>query len=252
MTQIGYRQRPGLSGTQLVKLAKSPLHYKHAVDNPSEPTPAMEFGTAAHTLVLEPQLFSQQYAVFQGEGTRASKEYKAFALANSAKSILKQEEYQDLQQMLTALQGKQLASRLLFHEQGLNEHEMYWVDPATQVQCKGKLDRYLPDLNIVVDYKTANDASAQAFNKYKAHSLGYYLQAAHYQAGIKHTHQLESVPAFVFVVQETEAPFDVKVYELDQQSIDEAHAKRDELLQVYGECMRTGVWYGYSEEMGKI
>lgn len=247
-----YRQRPGLSGTQLVKLAKSPLHYKHAVDNPSEPTPAMEFGTAAHAMVLEPHAFTQQYAVFNGEGTRASKEYKAFAQQHAGKCILKQEEHSDLVQMLMVLYSKQLASRLLFHEQGLNEHEMYWTDPVTQVLCKGKLDRYLPDLNIVVDFKTASDASSSSFNKYKAHSLGYYLQAAHYQAGIKHTHQLESVPAFVFVVQETEAPFDVKVYELDQQSIDEAHAKRDELLQVYAECMRTGVWYGYSEEMGKI
>lgn len=245
-----YRQRPGLSGTQLVKLAKSPAHYKEYVANPPEPTPAMEFGTAAHTLVLEPQLFNQQYAIFNGEGTRASKEYKAFAAAHAGKEILKQDEYDRLLGMQAALKQHALATSLLFVEPGVSELELHWSDH--DVACKGKLDRYLTKGNVIVDYKTAADASDAAFNSYKAKSLGYYLQASHYQSGIKHAYQLESVPAFVFVVQETEAPFAIQVYELDPQSVDAAHGKRMELLEMYRVCMETGSWPSYPEEIKRI
>lgn len=245
--ELGYRQKPGLSGTQLVKLARSPAHYKYSVEHPTEPTTAMEFGTAAHKLVLETESFDNDYAIYRGEGTRASKEYKEFAAGVEGKKILKADEYECLQGMLTALKGHTLARRLLFDEAGHNEHELFWTDE--DVLCKGKLDRYLIELNIVVDYKTASDASESAFNSWKAKSMGYYLQAAHYQAGLRVD---GVVPAFIFVVQETEAPYGVQVYELDQVSIDAAHEQRKQLLGVYKECMASGVWRSYEETIKKI
>lgn len=246
---MNYRSKPGLSGTQLVQLDRSPAHYNYLVQNPIEPTPAMEFGTAAHTMVLETAFFNTRYAVYKGEGTRASKEYKEFALQNQGKSILKQEDYDRILGMVTELERHGLARELLLHSTGKNEHELYWQE--SNVTCKGKLDRYL-DSNVVVDYKTAHDASPASFNAYKAKSMGYYLQAAHYQAGIKATTGTVAVPAFVFVVQETEAPFAIQVYELDQMSIDRAHERRLQLLETYKMCLDSGVWNGYQEDVIKL
>jgi len=246
---MSYRSKPGISGTQLVQLDRSPAHYNYLVQNPIEPTPAMEFGTAAHTMVLETAFFNTRYAVFKGEGTRASKEYKEFAAYNKGKLILKQEDFDRITGMVTELERHGLARELLLHSTGKNEHELYWQEAG--VTCKGKLDRYL-DSNVVVDFKTAHDASPSSFNSYKARSMGYYLQAAHYQAGIRATTGSVSVPAFVFVVQETEAPFAIQVYELDQVSIDRAHERRLQLLEVYKACLDTGVWNGYNEEVIKL
>lgn len=246
---MNYRDRLGLSGTQLVQLDRSPAHYRHLLDNPIEPTPAMEFGTAAHTMVLETAFFNTRYAVFKGEGTRASKEYKEFAAVNQGKTILKQDDYERILGMVTELERHGLARELLLHASGKNEHELYWTE--AKVVCKGKLDRYL-DSNVVVDYKTAHDASPASFNAYKAKSMGYYLQAAHYQAGIRATTGTIAVPAFVFVVQETEAPFAIQVYELDQMSIDRAHERRLQLLDVYKACSEANIWNGYQEEIIKL
>ena len=53
MPEAEYRALPGLSGTGVVKLLKSPALYRESVDNPTPPTPAMALGTAFHALVLE-------------------------------------------------------------------------------------------------------------------------------------------------------------------------------------------------------
>ena len=247
---MNYRQNPALSGTQLVALSKSPAHYKHLIDNPIEPTPAMEFGTAAHTMLLETQHFNSRYAVYRGEGTRASKEYKDFASKYPNTTIIKQADYERILDMMTVLRQHSLASTLLMSDGGQNELELYWSEAG--VACKGKIDRYLPAENVVIDYKTASDASPDSFNQWKARSMGYYLQAAHYQAGIKAKHSGTAVPAFVFVVQETEAPYGVQVYELDSSSIDKAHEKRAELLEVYKLSLELGKWNNYKEEILKL
>lgn len=248
MTISSYRQVAALSGTGLVKLARSPKHYREYVDYPQEPTAAMQLGTAVHTMVLEMSTFSSQYAIFLGEGTRASKEYKAFAASNVGKTILKQDELDTISACVTALRENPLAKRLLWDEPGLNEHELHWQENG--VPCKGKLDRWLPEKKIVVDLKTASDASEAAFNQWKAKSMGYYLQAAHYQSGLRDADGV--VPAFLFVVVETEAPYGVAIYELSQEKIDEAHEQRKELLETYKRCMETGVWSGYPQEIRKI
>jgi hypothetical protein len=247
---MNYRSKPGISGTQLVQLDRSPAHYNYLTQNPIEPTPAMEFGTAAHTMLLETSLFNSRYAVYTGEGTRASKEYKEFASKQVGKSIIKNEDYERILDMMTVLQNHSLARELLINSKGQNELELYWTEAG--VNCKGKLDRYLPAENVVVDYKTAHDASPDSFNQWKAKAMGYYLQSAHYQAGIKALHSGTAVPAFVFVVQETEAPYGVQVYELDTISIDKAHEKRAELLQVYKLSVETGKWMSYKEEVIKL
>jgi len=197
-------------------------------------------------MVLEPETFKDRYAVFSGEGTRASKEYKEFLAQNPNKSILKLNEMDRILDMVTAIENHTLARELLLHSPGKNELELYWNDRS--VPCKGKLDRYL-DSNVIVDYKTAYDASPEAFNHWKAKNLGYYLQAAHYQAYFMQQHM---APAFVFVVQETEAPFAIQVYELDQTSIDLAHEQRNNLLDLYRSCIENDNWHGYKEEILKL
>jgi len=60
-----YHGGPGTNKGLLDVVARSPLHAKalldRANDDRPEPTPAMQLGTALHTLVLEPEAFADQY-----------------------------------------------------------------------------------------------------------------------------------------------------------------------------------------------
>lgn len=66
MTAEEYHAAPGLSNSGLCDLMVSPLRYWHCWLNPNrpkeEPTPFMQFGSALHCAVLEPDKFDSRYA----------------------------------------------------------------------------------------------------------------------------------------------------------------------------------------------
>ena len=55
MTEAYYNRRKGIRRSDLWKLKRSPAHFKYAVENPAEQSPAMAFGSAVHMAVLEPR-----------------------------------------------------------------------------------------------------------------------------------------------------------------------------------------------------
>ena len=60
-----YHSGPGISKSGLDLIHRSPLHF-HAVvtaENDRVPTPAQELGTAAHALILEPDVFTATYCL---------------------------------------------------------------------------------------------------------------------------------------------------------------------------------------------
>lgn len=60
-----YHSGPGISKSGLDLIHRSPMHY-HAVvtaENDRVPTPAQELGTAAHALILEPEVFTATYCL---------------------------------------------------------------------------------------------------------------------------------------------------------------------------------------------
>ncbi|HXI85327.1 MAG TPA: PD-(D/E)XK nuclease-like domain-containing protein [Verrucomicrobiae bacterium] len=63
---IDYHAAPGLSNSALADLAVSPLRFWHLHVNPNRPgeesTPYLQFGSALHTAVLEPDEFEKRYA----------------------------------------------------------------------------------------------------------------------------------------------------------------------------------------------
>lgn len=60
-----YHGGPGISKSGLDLIHRSPLHYNAVVtaENDRVPTPAQELGTAAHALILEPEVFTATYCL---------------------------------------------------------------------------------------------------------------------------------------------------------------------------------------------
>ena len=95
---------------------------------------------------------------------------------------------------------------------------------------------------IIVDYKTAADASTDGFIRH-ALKYGYDFQSAMYSEGVEAI--TGKRPRFVFIAQEKEAPYSGNVMEADELFIQRGKDKFRELLGIYAECMKTGNWYGY-------
>lgn len=251
MEEKEYRVAPGLSGSQLGLLHSCPEKFKYAQEHPREATAAMKFGSLSHMAVLEPHLLAGTYSV-QLAGVdyrRSSKIGKANieALEGSGKEVIKHEDYTKAVEMAAKVHAHPVASRVL--GSGQNERALFGEEDG--VVIKGKLDNYNAETNVLTDYKTGADVSPAGF-KWKVKDFGYLLQLSHYQALAKQAEGKEAYPGVLIVAQESEAPYAVVVYEIPQAAIDEAHATRRELLSIYAECVRSGVWPGYDKGEGIV
>jgi hypothetical protein len=61
--------------------------------------------------------------------------------------------------------------------------------------------------------------------------------------------QGRGVDRFGFILVENEPPFASRVVELDRSAITRGHEALKPLKEKYAECVRTGKWPGYSEEI---
>ena len=232
-----YHSTKALSKSGLDQFRKSPAHFRAWQDGIAtiESTPAMEFGTAAHMAVLEPQKFIAKYTVFTGD--RRTKEGKAAwqAIIDGGKTPLSQDQWDSVNGVASAVLAHPAAAELIA---GIPSHgfEVSYFDNWMGVKVKARIDGLCKDY--IIDLKTTQDASPSAFAKSVA-QFRYHVQAAWYQT-------ITKVNRFVFIAVEKEAPYGVACYELDQQAIDLGVQIIDETLPMFRECEALNSWPCYS------
>lgn len=239
-----YDRAPGERWSLLRHLRRSPLHYQHAVKTVSAQSAPMRFGSAAHCVVFEPDQFDRRYVVYseskcKGEGAR--KKWEAFQEENAHKTILSPEEYDRAQFLGEAVRRHPYAAALLLD--GRAEVPLTWTDPRTGLSCKCRLDWVTPE-HAVVDLKSARNLDERAFAA-QAWRLAYFQQMDYYRSGLGANlkRSAECVPVSIIAV-ESEAPFDVAVFQLDDESMIAAREEVERLINTLLICRRDNVWPG--------
>lgn len=244
-----YREARGLSSSGAKKLLRSPMHYRMEVDTPSKPTASMNFGTAVHAGILEPDWFRDRVAKAPecDRRTAAGKSLWAqFLLHSAGKTVLSMDDFDRAQACIYAVREHPAASRLL--DGAESEVSLFWTDGRYKVPCKARLDALKG--GIIVDVKTCQDASPDGFARAMATYL-YDLQAAFYCSGCEHV--LNASPeAFVFVAVESEPPHAVAVYELGAASILAGAHRADIAMERYAAAKASGQWPGYDPRINRI
>lgn len=253
MTEQEYNLAEGVRRSDLWLINDSPEKFKYAHDNPQEPTPALLFGSACHKMVLEPETFSDEYAIAPvcDRRTKDGKAvWEAFAEQNNGKTIITAADSEVMVDMEAALNRCSLAHSLI-HLDGETEVPFFWTDAETGEKCKVKLDRLINCLDgriAIVDYKTAKSAETNRFNS-EIWKLGYHVQAAMYSEAVMICKNLDYRPLFLFVVQEKAAPYSVNVIEVSEDVMNAGSAKFHELLNTYHECKTVDMWPGYVDDV---
>lgn len=219
MPNNDYRAADGVNWSTLKHILTSPRAYKHALNTPVEPTPAMLFGTAVHCRVLEPYTYQDCLVEVPNEYVTAS---GALSTAKAAKEWRAQQPEHAI--LLTATQIDAIESifrNIVLHNAArpaleladVREHPLFWTDPATGIFCKA-----CPDACNgfrVLDVKTwapRGKFSADAFMR-EAINRGYLGQLGFYAAGMRENgHKVECMQ---FLVLQSVAPYDVMLLELD-------------------------------------
>lgn len=246
-----YQQWPAVSKHDLDLVARSPAHYQAAKQHPPETTAAMHFGTAAHAWILEPHKAPAEVAVRPryDRRTKAGKEaYAEFEAMSIGKTIIGEDESRRLAAMAAAVSKNKIARSL--------------IDQAKHIEASvfvhneqfGVATRCRPDIihdNVVVDLKTAADASPKAFASSMV-KFRYHVQAAYYLDLCRKAGEVTDDAQFVFLVVEKLPPYGVALYSVKPEDIDRGRLQYERDLQRYAHCLKSGQWFGYSEAIGYL
>ena len=235
-----YHADPAVNASKL-KLINShgPHAYWNCFLNPErpekKPTPAMLLGTLTHSCILEPDSFAEQFAVVSNRKTKKGKEEEAEAKEKGMTAVTQSD--MDLAlNMRAAVFDDQEAKKLL--QKGVAEKSWWQDDEKTGLTMKARTDWFTGDT--IVDLKTSRSgASPKEFAKAVA-NFGYHIQAAHYL-------EVTRAKRFIFLVVQSEWPFDVGLYELDEQRIDLGYRQRRQALDQISECQISDHWPSHSE-----
>ena len=181
MNNKEYHASPAVSNSKLSRFLESP----RLMNTPRKKTPSLRWGSLVHTIILEPQLIGDEWAVMpegldKGKGAKAREE--EFLIANEGKEIVSHDEFTQLNAIAAAVQNDDEAAALLLGE-GVNESSYFWQDAVTGIPMRCRPDRYRDD-GLLVDVKTTPSVEHYAFRR-SVWDFGYDRQSALYTDGIE-------------------------------------------------------------------
>lgn len=270
-----YRQY--LSSSQLKAYAKSPKLAKFLIDNPSEQTESMRFGTLFHDLMANIadrdgdypgglNAWTQNTAVFTppvnpktglpyGTSTKAYTEaFSAFSTANADRNIVTKDEILEVSTMADSLLhkcGSTSAQVLKLLKWGQPELSFFFItDEGIKLKCR-------PDLltrSKIIDWKTTalDDLTEESINR-AILRYGYHISAAMYQYIV---HEVTGEwKSFYLVFVQKSAPYDCVMvdmryygYQYEEETgiaipgVGAMEFKR--LLDLHARCTKNNEWPG--------
>jgi hypothetical protein len=268
-----------VSNSGMAHLLRSPAHFQAYLKEERETTKAMNMGSAVHLAILERALdrlavtpLPEQYpnALKTGDdlkarckelglpmsGTKAELAARIrekdsglilwdellakFGLENAGKMIVTADEMASLIGMSKAVHVHPEASVTLAG--GEAEVSIFWKDPETGVKCKARLDYIKTKTEELDDFKTTEDASADAFAR-SALKYGYFRQGAFYSDGVEAVYGFK--PAFKIDAVEKSAPYGVNVFKPTTAALEQGRQEYKKALRIYAECQDSGEWPSY-------
>jgi len=241
-----------VSNSMLSVFARSPEMFRRrfvdgGIESPP-PSDEMLLGSVVHTLLLEPDKFDAEY-VDTGLKDRRTSAWKESArhASETGKIALTGPLVAKARCMHESILSSAIATMVLYPlEAAMKELSIRWIDGATMLPCKARLDlvyeTWRPEddgRTMVIDLKTSRDPTPREFNR-SAWKYGYRRQAAWYCRAASKIGL--DVADFMFVVVGSEEPHDVHVYRVDHEDIDHARGEMDDLMQQLLLCHESGMW----------
>lgn len=257
-SDVYHAQHEWLSWSRMKYLIppSTPAHFKAALEAPEERKRHFDLGKVIHHLVLgDGDEFEVVQALNRAKESVDATSYDLVSAQRHRDEIyaagkvpILRHELDAAEKMAEAVKRHTVANALLSN--GRPEVSLFWVDKATGVKCRARLD-WLPNpvegrRLIVPDLKSAATAAPTEFAKASA-NFGYYGQHRHYLDGIEAC-GLDDDPAFLFVVVEKTHPHLVSVGQFaDKDDLKLARAVVDHCRRLYAECLAADNWPGYGE-----
>mgnify|MGYP004544481093 CR=1 FL=1 len=276
MSNEDYHARPEFSSSQLKDMLRSGAHFysNHVLKEVErESKAAMDFGTLAHTLFLEPDQFEAEFAVLPEDAPKRPTEtmlkaknpspdtlgkiafWENFEAEHAGKIIVTAEQIQGAQRIVENLKQLSMYAEMQ-NNFGMAEASIFFTDPAFDLELRIRPDWHIAPckafpFGLILDLKTTTDARPNAFSK-KCGDFGYDLSAAMYREGFQEYYRTEQKPPFIFLVAESSIPFNVKQYQASDLFLSVGETRYNKAKELLAESLLINEWDGYSLELEEI
>jgi len=230
-------------------------HWK--MTHPGEETKARLIGHAAHTAILEPDIYGNLYCTTPPFGDLRSPRNReardAWLAENADKACLTEEQAAQIGGMANALDSCQDPEiRELMDGAGQNELTIVWRDPATGLLCKGRIDRLtrLHGGPVLLDLKTDRGIADHEIER-SLGSYGYHVRAAWYMDALNLVKPTPWRYIWLWLLSPTfkdgvaQEAYEVRATECDDHAYAEGRAAWRQYLDRYARCLETGQWPSY-------
>ena len=241
-----YHNGPGISSSHIRRFSQSQLH---ALEEVIEQTPAMNFGSAAHSLVVEGEgaFFSDVVTITGSPYTNTNKELKKESLAKGL-TVINEKDRDTIYSMENSLVTEARAYLNPDKEypsvfDSPYEVSIFWYEQ--DLLCKTRADVVLNPFDkphgenaiVLVDYKTTSDCSVRGFTN-SVRRYSYDLQAAWYKRGFERAGF--QVHDFAFVAQEKKPPYASKVFKMNHTDMEVGWNFLSDYLEEYNKVVWSG------------
>jgi len=240
-----YQKAEGVNCSAFKNLVKSPLHMQNYLTAPLKQTPSMLFGRIVHDLVLEPA--KKPFWDVMPDGldgrTKAGKDWKA-GITLAGLEPITGEVYETAQGCVRSVLGHPYMREALAN----CKTEVSIFSERDGIKIKGRLD-VVCNNGLLFDLKTTTDARPESFQR-DFFKLGYYLQAKWYvDLYNAERGDLPEATRFGICAVESDAPYAVQLYSVDDEALSRASLDISQLWAIYKGCLERNEWPGYDRSI---
>jgi exodeoxyribonuclease VIII len=243
-----YHAAAGCSHSMLKNMHPRPAHLQAYLTEKREPTPAQILGTLVHHRVLEPERPFPQLAVKAADMKYSTREGKAWReeQLRSGRLIIGEDAFNTLTGTVASI-ARHPVCREIFAN-GRSEVSVFKnFHLGGVVLRKARLD-WVPAGNALVDVKTTQDASPEAFAK-EILNYRYHSQAAYYLDIWNDSQERPDKECFILIAVEKSPPYLAAIYNLDPKAIGKGRQLNMDDLASYIDCAAQNRWPGYAQEI---
>jgi hypothetical protein len=170
--------------------------------------------------------------------------------------IVKQEEMDLACTIRDRIRAKPVSRIMLDHPEGEYEVELAYRCPVTGIILQCRIDYLIKPCEqypngLVCDPKFVESAEEEAFRA-AVRRYSYYIQAAFNTRAVQAVFGTEERPEFVWLAAEKESPFASKYWFATPNQIRLGDYWMDRLIPEVADCIATGVWPEYGDDIGSL
>lgn len=235
------KERP-LSYSSIKEFQKSPRHYIEYINKPrTAPTDAMKLGSMVHCMILQPNLFNEQFVIAPDVNKRTNagkEEWATFCSQHADKTVVSNEDYEHASRLASNAMANPTIESLV---KDCYDFEQEWRAEIDGLPYRGFYDGISNDY--VLEIKTTSDGFPRSVMN------DFIKRKYHVQAGL---YNLISQKQVVYVIIETSEPYLSYSAPASDQFLELGLSDLSKANKKFMECLEAGDFsggYDYGKEI---